>query len=447
MTEPTGYTALDLVGFTDKGPYNPATPYVKNDLVHYSGDIWRCLIDDTTNINPVEGTNWTVFIEAPTNAIEGIIAPVETNPATDSYAVGRQFIYNDSLYKVITAITAGDTLVAYEDDPTNANIQLADPVETQLLDFEEKAYSTDDSAETALASDDLIPFYDTSAAAKKKMTVANMVGQIVSNPNLLDNPWFTVNQRGGTNYTNGYGVDRWIQRNTGITDVTDDGITATGNRSDGATWWYTRFDLERYYSWLEKTCTLSILMKDGTIYSTTFVLTEGTNQNYEITHDGNTGKIAIEWTTGSYLNVGFWLNYQAVWYVRAMKLELGSVSTLALDTAPNYQQELAKCQRYFYRFSGNPMFNGFTNQATNIRIIIPIQMRTIPTVTYTVGNTYPLLIYNGGTVQLTSNNTFDVGTGIVGNVLLAISGFSGLTAGHACALKLNTGTLDFSADL
>ena len=36
--------------------------------------------------------------------------------------------------------------------------------------------------------------------------------QAISNPNLLDNPWFTVNQRGNTFYQteNGYCVDRWI---------------------------------------------------------------------------------------------------------------------------------------------------------------------------------------------------------------------------------------------
>ena len=47
MIEPTGYTALDLVGFTDRGTYAANVNYVKNDLVHYGGNIWRILIDDT----------------------------------------------------------------------------------------------------------------------------------------------------------------------------------------------------------------------------------------------------------------------------------------------------------------------------------------------------------------------------------------------------------------
>ena len=133
MVNPTGYTALDLIGFTDKDTYSSSANYVKNDLVHYGGNIWRCLIDDTSGIAPAEGVNWTLFIGEPTNLVERIIAPVETDPATNAWAVGRQIIFNDNLYEVIAAITAGDALVTYEDDPTNANIKLADPVETQVL--------------------------------------------------------------------------------------------------------------------------------------------------------------------------------------------------------------------------------------------------------------------------------------------------------------------------
>lgn len=133
MIEPTGYTALDLVGFTDRGTYAANVNYVKNDLVHYGGNIWRILIDDTIGITPAEGTNYTLFIGEPTNLIERIIAPLEDNPATVAYQTGRQIIYNDYLYEVIDDIAVGDILIAYEDDPTNANIKLAPPVETQVL--------------------------------------------------------------------------------------------------------------------------------------------------------------------------------------------------------------------------------------------------------------------------------------------------------------------------
>lgn len=126
MVNPTGYTALDLVGFSDKGAYSSAATYVKNDLAHYAGNVWRCLLDDTTAITPAEGLNWTIFIAEPSNAVESSIAPIETSPAEADHAVNTQLYYNDTLYKVIAAIDIGDTLTV------GTNIQLADNITTQL---------------------------------------------------------------------------------------------------------------------------------------------------------------------------------------------------------------------------------------------------------------------------------------------------------------------------
>ena len=167
MVNPTGYTALDLIGFTDKGAYSSSDNYVKNDLVHYSGNIWRCLIDDTSGIAPAEGVNWTLFIGEPTNLVERIIAPVETDPATNAWAVGRQIIYNDNLYEVIAAITAGDALVAYEDDPTNANIKLADPVETQVL-----------ALNTQIQTKSTVTFLDFTASSDGVKTISEVLNDL-----------------------------------------------------------------------------------------------------------------------------------------------------------------------------------------------------------------------------------------------------------------------------
>lgn len=144
MIEPTGYTALDLVGYTDKGTYAANVNYVKNDLVHYGGNIWRILIDDTIGITPAEGPNYTLFIGEPTNLVERIIAPLEDNPATVAYQTGRQIIYNDYLYEVIQNIAVGDILIAYEDDPTNANIKRSSPVETQVLALDGRLDTAED---------------------------------------------------------------------------------------------------------------------------------------------------------------------------------------------------------------------------------------------------------------------------------------------------------------
>lgn len=143
MSAPSGYTALDFVGFTDKGTYNTSSTYMRNDLVHYGGNIMRCLVDNTTNVTPVAGANWELWVGASANLTERTIAPLENNPADVAYGVGRQIIYDDWLWEVIAPIAVGDALIDYAVDPTNANIKKSAPVETQLLAVKAEADATD----------------------------------------------------------------------------------------------------------------------------------------------------------------------------------------------------------------------------------------------------------------------------------------------------------------
>ena len=143
MSAPSGYTALDFVGFTDKGTYSPIVNYMRNDLVHYGGNIMRCLIDNTLNVTPVVGANWELWVGASANLAERTIAPLENNPADVAFGVGRQIIYDDWLWEVIAPIAIGDALIDYAVDPTNANIKKSAPVETQLLAVKAEADATD----------------------------------------------------------------------------------------------------------------------------------------------------------------------------------------------------------------------------------------------------------------------------------------------------------------
>lgn len=143
MSAPSGYTALDFVGFTDKGTYSPIVKYMRNDLVHYGGNIMRCLIDNTLNVTPVVGANWELWVGASANLVERVIAPLENNPADVAFGVGRQIIYDDWLWEVIAPIEVGDALIDYAVDPTNANIKKSAPVETQLLAVKAEADAMD----------------------------------------------------------------------------------------------------------------------------------------------------------------------------------------------------------------------------------------------------------------------------------------------------------------
>lgn len=169
MTEPTGYTALDLIGFTDQGEYDSSTAYVKNDLVHYNNSIWRCLVDDTTAQTPTEGTYWTIFVEDSTSAsgisydgtdsglsattVQDAIDEVVDEKAdstiisdaynsSTTYAAGDYFIYDNTLYHVDVACT-GIT-------PPNANYYTSTSVSSEIsninmTEFTQKAITVFDS--------------------------------------------------------------------------------------------------------------------------------------------------------------------------------------------------------------------------------------------------------------------------------------------------------------
>lgn len=423
MVNPTGYTALDMIGFTDQGAYSSSDNYVKNDLVHYSGNIWRCLIDDTSGIAPVEGVNWTLFIGEPTNLVERIIAPVETDPATNAWAVGRQIIFNDNLYEVIAAISAGDALVAYEDDPTNANIKLADPVETQLLNEE-------------------------AARAAADLALRNNL----SNRNLLDNGWFTVNQRGASSYSDTtyrsegkYTFDRWNL----VTDVGGGSIAKSGNnivftKESGASYVILRQKLEDYSFLEDKTLTMSVLMSDGTVHkgTATFV-NSSTNINFYSASD-----LTLRFNDGNFQFVC----KVATISIKAIKLELGSISTLAMDTVPNYAEELLKCQRYFFRktiSSGVPIGFGFSVNSTQARLAFttPTIMRSTPSISPSTNDGTGIgIVYNGNSLSSTAISIHGMLENIVDILVSVASGLPG--DNYPISARSNSNMyIDFSSDL
>ena len=374
----------------------------------------------TTSVNPVQNK----VITSALGKVKEIIAPVETDPATNAWAVGRQIIFNDDLYEVIAAISAGDALVAYEDDPTSANIKLADPVETQLLNEE----STRAAADLALQNN-------------------------LSNRNLLDNGWFTVNQRGSSSYnTTGNTVDRWrLTNNNGSLAVSDAGITLTAGSTNE--YFQQRFENADYTKLIGKQVTLSILMQDGTLHSVTGIVPSVPSSTPS----------SIGTISGPYFNAtSAYVNSSGLFFVqigvesghslaiRAVKLELGSISTLAMDTAPNYAEELLKCQRYFIRYrSTSNCAIGFSNSSTTAMLVffLPCPM----------ASSSPTLSYSGTPKVEVSGQTGSGGidvTNVVFNTCIqnAVRVFayvdSGLTPGNGCSLHLRDGAyIDLSAEL
>ena len=226
-----------------------------------------------------------------------------------------------------------------------------------------------------------------------------------SNENLLDNPWFTVSQKGNGPFTSGTTVDRWKFANqpSSVT-VTSNGITLARGGVNGTPMQFVQqIEADLWSSLIGKPATASVMLKDGTITSVTAI----------IENDMSSGTVSIG-STGFGIDIRGVANSGYRWVrltspynaasasidVRAMKLELGSVSTLANDAPPDYGTELAKCQAYFVRYAfqsyRNP-FNGVAVSATQVYfdVVTPVSMKAkVPTIS-TTGTLYALR--NGST--------------------------------------------------
>ena len=164
--------------------------------------------------------------------------------------------------------------------------------------------------------------------------LASYLGTKFSNPNLLINPDFKINQRGVTSYTsNGYTVDRW-KINSGTVNASSSGITVTLN-SKG------QF-IQQFENTLSGTHTATIKV---TSITGDCVLSIGTHSlqlnkagTFTITENGSISGISLYKNTAGTCTIN----------VEYIKLEQGSVATPFV--APNLAEEFVKCQRYYYKF-------------------------------------------------------------------------------------------------
>lgn len=258
--------------------------------------------------------------------------------------------------------------------------------------------------------------------------------QINSNGNILDNWYFVnpINQRGLVTYSNGYGIDRWKYGQT--VNLVEDGVqiyrdTVTNNPNFNQ-------PIENSKQYIGKTLTLSVLAKtdkngsftlwcatsgspyfgevyinassDFVLYSTTFVVTNTTNPDilYPSVQDA-----------GAVRNNNPTIGDNCI--IKAAKLELGSHQTLAHkdsagnwvlnDPPPNYEEELAKCQRfYFYGNIENAALTvGPNTNNCYINVHLPVPLRIKPSLgSATTAKPY---LVNGNTSL--NDATLTVGSG------------------------------------
>ena len=140
---------------------------------------------------------------------------------------------------------------------------------------------------------------------------------------------------------------------------------------------------------------------------------------------------------------------QAIW-IKAVKLEVGSSQTLAhqengvwvLNDVPNYAEELAKCQRYFFRWGqyGRARAVFYTADQIQFYITTPVPMRGVPS----ISGTLTVYSYTGLVAQTGFTITYEGMTQPNQIRIKAAKTSHGLTD---AILQTLDSYVDFSADL
>ena len=313
--------------------------------------------------------------------------------------------------------------------------------------------------------------------------------------NAVINGAFDIWQRGTSiagNNQDTFAADRWNAFRSGVAgstftrQVTGDTTNLpsiqycmrvarnSGNTSTSEIYAYNSFETSNSIPFAGKTVTYSFYARKGADYSASTLTATvwtgtGTDQNLGDTYTGVatpltsnvtlttswqrftiTGTIAA---TATEISTGFVFTPVGTagandyFEVTGVQLELGSVATAFARNAGTIQGELAACQRYYFRFTGNSgdlLINAAfanTSTATAGQLQFPVTMRALPTSIDTAtirftnfGGTGYALSSIGFNLQTTNScQVFAASTGMTGGQVGVISGngsgsFIGLSA-------------------
>ena len=237
----------------------------------------------------------------------------------------------------------------------------------------------------------LLPVHNGAGLKKGLLSqLVNYLGTKFSNPNLLINPDFKINQRGATSYEKqGYSVDRWKIWNVTVTPSTNGGITVKNDK-------YT--DTGTFLQYLENategdsTLSCYVTSVSGTVTmvaddNSQVILKQGLN----VVH---TSKSTKAFTI--FLNKG--TNITLKW----VKLEQGTVVTPFVT--PNSAEEIVKCQR-FYVVAESSLSGYGANDAIYIPFARGVYMRSDRTVIFKGNNKQTFLRINGTGKAISFNTT------------------------------------------
>ena len=254
----------------------------------------------------------------------------------------------------------------------------------------------------------LLPVHNGAGLKKGLLSqLASYLGTKFSNPNLLINPDFKINQRTKSTYSStgaGCTVDRWVGTNV-KTVVNSDGTVSVSSLS--GTGYYTQH--EENISYGKHTYSIYVQAITGTVKAFyknkdskdvgLGTLKQGLN-TFTSVDDGFKG-IFLSVAGGSSVTLKY------------AKVEQGTVATTFIT--PNVAEELIKCYRFYQivsidmskiSFNGNQGFISFTPKA---------KMRSTPTLGYWTNKLYMRKSYTDMTLEeLAFNRAWASGDTVIG---------------------------------
>ena len=236
----------------------------------------------------------------------------------------------------------------------------------------------------------LLPVHNGAGLKKGSLSqLANYLGNKFSNPNLLINPDFKINQRGKSTYSStgaGGTVDRWVGTNVKTVVNSDNTVTVSSLSGTG---YYTQH--EENISYGKHTYSIYVQAITGTVKA--FYKSKDSK-------DIELGTLKQGLNTFTSVDDGFksfFLNIAGGSSVtlKYVKVEQGTVATAFI--APNMAEEITKCKRYFQVLN---VFEGFVGSVSywNLytKFYVGTMRTTSPTITANVSS---------ATINLSGDNT------------------------------------------
>lgn len=295
---------------------------------------------------PAGGGGGTVDTEA-RNAISSLAQSVSDN--SDSIkSLTQTSTANSASINTLTQTVAGNT---------NDIESLSSSVSKNISSLEQAVSENTQGIEavsltTNQNSNDIV-------ALQKEATTIKAIATAISNPNLADNPDFSVNQRGQTLYTTDKETstkvrifDRWYSwMSLGSTITLNDGyISLKGNDTIPQQDCRQLLDINK--NLIGKKVTLSMCYRTAESINNSLFIRSVAADNTAVNIGTITFPLSEDWTIASVsaiipedafrLEIGAW---GTAWDCRYFKLEVGNVVTPFVPPEP--ATELLKCQRYY----------------------------------------------------------------------------------------------------